>query len=106
MPTKFRVSVSRAAERDLDDVWGFISQDSREAAVSFVLEVEKRVSTLETFPARCPLIPENDLLGTRYRHLIYGDYRIILRLKGRIVYVVRIIHSARLLDATALEAEE
>lgn len=106
MPTKFRVSVSRAAERDLDDVWRFISQDSREAAVSFVLELEKRVSTLETFPARCPLIPENDLIGTQYRHLIYGDYRMIFRIESKVVYVVRIIHSARLLDATALEVEE
>lgn len=103
MPTKFRVSLSRAAERDFDDVWEFISQDDREAAVRFVLQLEERVSTLETFPERCPLLPENDLLSTQHRHLIYGDYRIIFRIKGRVVYVVRVLHSARLLDATALE---
>jgi plasmid stabilization system protein ParE len=65
--------------------------------------LEERVSTLEKFPARCPLIPENELLGTQYRHLIYGDYRAIFRIDARTVYVLRIIHSARLLDATLFE---
>lgn len=106
MPTRFRVSISLAAERDFDDVWVFICQDSLEAAVRFVIQLEERVSTLETFPERCPLIPENHLIGTQYRHLIYGDYRIIFRITRRVVYVVRIIHSARLLDATALENED
>ncbi len=105
MPTRFRVSVSKAAERDFDGIWGFISQDSLEAAVRFVIELEERVSTLEAFPERCLLIPENDLIGTQYRHLIYGDYRIIFRVEKRAVYVARLIHSARLLDATALENE-
>lgn len=105
MPTRFRVRISETAERDVDEVWGFISQDSLEAATIFLLHLEEEVSTLEMFPARCPLIPENELVGTQYRHLIYGDYRIIFRIAGRIVDVLRIIHSARLLDATTLEKE-
>ena len=106
MPKRFRVRISGTAERDVEEVWRFISQDSLEAAAGFLLQLEERVSTLETFPARCPLIPENDLIGTQYRHLIYGDYRMIFRIEARIVYVLRIIHSARLLDAAILEEEE
>lgn len=103
MPARFRVRISATAERDVDEVWRFISQDSLEEATIFLLHLEERVSTLETFPARCPLIPENELIGTQYSHLIDGDYRMIFRIVGRIVYVLRIIHSARLLDATTLE---
>ena len=105
MPTKFRVRISETAERDVEEIWRFISQDSLEVATAFVLHLEERVSTLETFPARCPLIPENELIGTLYRHLIYGEYRMIFRIAGLIVYVLRVIHSARLLDATTLEKE-
>jgi toxin ParE1/3/4 len=82
-----------------------MSEDSLEAATIFLLHLEEQVSTLETFPARCPLIPENELIGTQYRQLIYGDYRLIFRIAGRIVYVLRIVHSGRLLDATTLEKE-
>ncbi len=105
MPTRFRVRISQTAERDIDEIWRFVSQENKEAASRFVLRLQEKVSTLETFPARCPLIPENDLIGTEYRHLIDGDYRMIFRVSGRIVYVLRIIHSARLLDITALENE-
>jgi plasmid stabilization system protein ParE len=105
MPTRFRVRISETAESDVDEVWRFISQDNIETATVFVLHLEERVSALEIFPARCPLITENELSGTQYRHLIEGDYRIIFRIVGRIVYVLRIIHSAQLLDVTTLEKE-
>jgi toxin ParE1/3/4 len=106
MPRRFLVRLSATAEKDIDDVWRFISQDNVEAAANFVRRLEEQVSTLETFPARCPLIPENDLIGTEYRQLIFGDYRMIFRFEARIVYILRIFHSARLLDANTLEDEE
>ena len=105
MPKRFRVRISGAAERDVDDIWRFISQDSVESATTFLQQLEKQVSTLETFPARCPMIPENQLLGTQYRHLMFGDYRTIFRITGSVVYVLRIIHSARLLDTSYINEE-
>lgn len=105
MPTRFRVRISATAERDVDEIWRFISHDDIEAASTFLMQLEEKVSSLETLPTRCPLISENELMGTQYRHLVYGDYRMIFRISSRIVYVLRIIHSARLLDATSLERE-
>lgn len=105
MPKRFRVRISGAAERDVDEIWRFISQDSVENAMTFLRQLERQVSTLETFPARCPLIPENKLLGTHYRHLIFGNYRTVFRIAGGIVYVLRIIHSTRLLDASHIDDE-
>jgi plasmid stabilization system protein ParE len=106
MPAKFRVSIARAAENDIEEAWSFIAQDSPEAADSFIGRIEKQIETLEIFPDRCPLIPENEILGTRYRHMIYGDYRTVFRVARRTVYVLRVIHGARLLDASMFEGLE
>ena len=105
MPIKFRVRISETAESDFVEAWGFISADSPDSAVNFLLQLEKAVSTLETLPARCPLIFENGLMGTQYRHLIFGEYRTVFRVAGGKVYVLRIIHSARLLDTSYIEDE-
>ena len=55
-------------------------------------------------PERCPLIAENELMGTRYRHLRLGEYRTIFRVVVSKVLVLRIIHGARLLDSSMFDA--
>jgi toxin ParE1/3/4 len=103
MAAKFRVRIARAAERDIEGIWTFITQDSPVSADRFIRRIEHQADTLERFPERCPLIPENLLLGTRYRHLLYGNYRMIFRVAGKTVYVLRVIHGARLLSAQMFE---
>ena len=106
MPAKFRVSITRVAENDIEEAWSFIAQDSPEAADKFIGRLEEQIETLEIFPNRCPLIPENEILGTRYRHMVYGDYRTVFRVASRTVYILRVIHGARLLDASMFEGLE
>jgi toxin ParE1/3/4 len=107
MPAKFRVSITRAAESDIEQAWSFIAQDSPETANEFISRLEEQIETLEIFPNRCAaLIPENEILGTRYRHMIYGDYRTVFRVAKRTVYVLRVILGARLLDASMFEEME
>lgn len=106
MPAKFRVRITRLAERDIEEAWAFISQDSPEEAEKFISRLEEHIETLERFPERCPLIPENETLGTRYRHLIYGNYRSVFRVAGKTVYVLRVIHGARLLDTSMFEEQK
>ena len=103
MPAKFRVRIARTAERDIEEAWTFIAQDSIEEAEKFVRRLEEQIATLESFPERCPLTPENEILGARYRHLLYGNYRTVFRIAGRTVHVLRIIHGARLLDTSMFE---
>ena len=103
MPAKFRVRITRTAERDIEEAWTFIAQDSAEEAEEFIRRLEEQIATLESFPERCPLISENEILGTRYRHLLYGSYRSVFRIAGRTVYVLRIIHGSRLLDTSMFE---
>ncbi len=84
-------------------IYDYIERDSRQRAVKWFREIERQIRTLSRSPKRCPVIPESQEIGREYRHLIYGNYRTIFRAEGEIVYVVRVVHGARLLDSSALE---
>lgn len=103
MPKKYGVEITAAAEADTAAIWDYIAQDNPDAATAFILRLEEQIGTLERYPERCPLVPENDLLGTAYRHLLFGNYRTIFKIIGVRVIILRIIHGARLLDTGILE---
>lgn len=103
MPKKFRVEITQPAQNDIEEIWTYIARDSINRAEKFVLKLEQQCSTLEQFPQRYPLIPENEILHKDYRHLIYGNYRTIFRVKNKTVYVLRVIHGKQLLDTSFLE---
>jgi plasmid stabilization system protein ParE len=103
MHIKYNVEITPAAEGDVEEIWTYIAGDSPENATAFILRLEEQIDTLEQLPERCPLIPENEQLGTPYRHLLYGAYRTIFRISGKTVYILRIIHGTRLLDSSCFE---
>ncbi len=103
MPKKFRVEITATAESDVAGIWEYIAQDKPDAATAFVIRLEEQIGTLENFPERCQLVPENELLGTAYRHLVYGNYRTIFKIVGTRVIILRVLHGTRLLDIGLLE---
>ncbi|MHC1744989.1 MAG: type II toxin-antitoxin system RelE/ParE family toxin [Syntrophobacteraceae bacterium] len=103
MPKKYRVEITAAAEADTAAIFDSIARDNPDAATAFILRMEEQIETLERYPERCPLVPENDLLGTAYRHLLFGNYRTIFKIIGVRMIILRIIHGARLLDTGILE---
>jgi toxin ParE1/3/4 len=100
---KYRVNIARQAETDLAEIWTYIAADSLDNANQFILKLEGRMKTLENSPRRCPLIPENELLGTQYRHLVVRKYRAVFRISNDTVYILRVIHGGRLLDTSMIE---
>lgn len=106
MTKKYSVDITATAESDVAEIWEYIAQDKPEAATAFVLRLEEQISTLENFPERCQLVPENELLGTAYRHLVYGNYRTIFKIVGNRVLILRVLHGTRLLDIGLLEGLE
>lgn len=96
MQKTYKVLLARLAQNDLAEIHDYIAADSPANAAAFVLALEEKVLSLTTMPERAPLIPENSLLGTRYRHLVHGNYRIIFRIHGDSVMVLRLVHGARL----------
>lgn len=98
MPAKYRVEITVAAQRDIAELWEFIAQDKPLDAERFIEALEKQILKLECLPLRCPVIPESEILGGEYRHLLHGDYRTLFRVIGKTVYVLRVIHGAMLLQ--------
>jgi len=88
------------------EIWEYIAQGKPEAAAAFVLRLEEQIDTLERFSERTPLVPENELLGAAYRHLLYGNYRTIFKIVRSRVIILRVIHRVRLLDTGMLEGVE
>ena len=97
MTKKYQVNLTHQAQNDLERIFYYIAADSLNNAINFVLELEQKVYSLETFPNCHPLIRENEFFGTDYRHLIYKKYRIVYRIIDNSVFILRIIHGANLL---------
>jgi len=100
---KYRVETTKVAEKDISTIYQYICRDNPMAAKKWIEEIERQINSLENFPKRCPVIPEREEIGREYRHLIYGNYRTIFRIQSSKVIIMRVIHSARLLDLRILE---
>jgi len=95
---RYKVLLTRLIQNDLAEIYDYIAADSPANAAAFVSALEEKVHSLAIMPERAHLIPENSLLGTRYRQLVHGSYRIIFRIHGDSVMVLRLVHGARLLQ--------
>lgn len=100
---KYQVEIARIAESDIEEIFEYILRDNKRAAVKWVEEIGEQIDTLENFPMRCPIIPEVQELGGKYRHLIYDNYRTIFKIEGPKIIIMRVIHGARLLDLGVFE---
>ncbi len=103
MPPRYRVDVTRTAERDIATIHAHIARDNLAAATAWLDSVERNVASLERWPRRCPVIPEALDLDVEYRHPVNAPYRTIFRVVGTRVIIIRVIHGAQLLDLDILE---
>ncbi|HEX4136499.1 MAG TPA: type II toxin-antitoxin system RelE/ParE family toxin [Bryobacteraceae bacterium] len=93
----YPVNVSWRAERDLEDLYHEINADESDAALIWYRRLKAAIFSLEKFPNRGPVTPED----SRLRHLLYGNkphvYRVIYEVveKQKRVDVLHIRHSRR-----------
>ncbi len=98
MTKKYQVNLTQHAQKDLEQIFYYIADDSINNAANFVFQLEKKIYSLEKFPDRNPFIHENEFFGTDYRHIIYKKYRIVYRIVEKSVFILRIFHGAKLLN--------
>ena len=98
MAKKFKVYITNCAQNDIEHIFFYIAADSTNNAKKFILELEKKIFSLDKLPERFAYIPENHYFGTEYRHITHKNYRIIYKIEGSSVYILRVIHSSKLLD--------
>ena len=79
----------------LEKICEYISQDSEEYASIFAKKIVSIVREIPAFPESGRIVPEyND---PALREKIYGNYRIVYRLKSGAVEIVAICNGSRLL---------
>jgi len=87
---------SLKAENDLNEIIDYIAQDSLEYALSFYEQVREKVENLILFPKMGRVVPELD--EPNIRELILRNYRIIYRILGEKIQIVRLFHGSRIMD--------
>ena len=98
MKKAYKVFITENAQDDLRHIFSYIAEDSVNNAKKFVSELEDRINTLSSLPERASYIPENAFLGTEYRQLMHGKYRVIFRIDKKEIFILRVVHGSKLLD--------
>jgi len=84
---------SELALEDLQSIHEYISKDSKRYADRFIEKIINRVDQLESFPKSGRIVPEFN--SSLIRELIEGNYRIVYKISGDQVAIVRVHHAAR-----------
>jgi toxin ParE1/3/4 len=88
---KYSVEITEKAERAVRNIILWIAEFSAEKASEWYFDFLDATVTLENFPNRCAMIPEIENEPT-FRHLLFGNYRIIFRIEENTVYVLQVRH--------------
>ena len=85
---------SPSAVRDVEEIYRYISARNRRAARQAVKTILERVQRLPDHPEIGPVADDIEPVG-RYRHLVLRPYRVIYRLEGATLRILRCWDSRR-----------
>jgi plasmid stabilization system protein ParE len=97
----YRVILQPRAERDIQGVAYWIREESKSASIAlrWVRGIRSKMASLKSNPKRCPIDPDSEAYGEEVRVLLHGrrhrKYRILFAVRGNIVHVLTLRHSAR-----------
>ena len=88
----YEVSLTKDAERDLNEIYLHIAQHDSRASANHVLDrIVKATESLKTSPDRGSYVNELRSLGiSEYRQILFKPYRVIYRVHSKqvIIYVI------------------
>ena len=88
-----RVTVTEAAEGDLQRIGDWIAEESPDRAVAFIRTLRARCEEFADTPRGYPLVPRYERTGIRRRP--YRDYLIFYRVSRDSIEILPILHGAR-----------
>lgn len=96
----FRVEISAEAESDANSILDWLlSEHAGETGILWFLALDHAITSIATFPERCPLAPETGRFPFEMRQLLYGRkshaYRILFTIEGDTVEILHIRHGRR-----------
>ena len=95
MSNKYKIVYLPVAERDLSEIFEYISRDSPSAALSLLDKIDEDVSRLAEFPQLGKTPQDNRLQKLGYKMLIINNYLVFYVLKQKTVEIRRILHGKR-----------
>src|SRR5690242_19333886 len=97
----YSVQITARALREIDAALEWLSERSRAAAIRWHEQLMEAVRSLENNPQRCGLAPESEWYPGELRQLLHGKrrgvYRILFEVRGDMVHILRVRHSAQAL---------
>ena len=97
---KWNVIVELPAQQDIAAAHLWIAERDAEAAARWFESIYDTIGSLEIFPERAPLAPENKSLHRDIREIFHGrrhyKYRILFTVTENEVHVLHVRHGARL----------
>ena len=95
-----QVNILPSAERNISDAYEWIAERNPVAAIRWYNRLMQLILSLDTFPERAPLAPENKSLRRGIREIFHGQrqykYRILFTVTENKVHVLHVRHGARL----------
>lgn len=85
---------TQRAKGDLQEIYDFIAKDSPRAADAIVERIIHETERLAAFPESGRIMPEFPTLS--YREVIVGNYRVLYRVEGEVVWIAAVVHGRRL----------
>ena len=98
-----RVVWTEQAFLRLAEIEDFVARDNPPAAVRLVSRLIEKAEVLTKFPQMGRQVPE--VPGSDLRELIEGNYRIVYRVRNRVVEIITVFEAHRLLPDDDLAEE-
>ena len=93
---EIKITWSREALQDLEDIIAYISKDSEYYAKNFATKIINSIEILKSFPEIGRVVPEHN--NSQLRELIYRNYRIVYYAEKVKVEIVTIFRGSKLLE--------
>jgi hypothetical protein len=96
---KYEVQTTELAQSMIDEAYAWLALETPLNAPIWHKGLLKAIASLELYPLRCPLVPEDEDDSGNVRHLLYGNkrhsYRIIFVVQDRTVSILQFLRAAR-----------
>lgn len=89
-----KILLSEMAYYDIDSIFSYISQDSKQAAEKLRVSLYEGIKKLSDFPEMGSVIPEEDAPGAQrgYRRIVVSPYSIFYRVLDDRIVIARVLH--------------
>lgn len=89
-----KIVLSEMAYYDIETIFSYISQDSKQAAEKLRVNIYESIKKLSDFPEMGAVIPEEDAPGAQrgYRRIVITPYSVFYRVLEDRIVIARILH--------------